>query len=96
MLLSIRRRFNKPVRFQFLTAASMKLAVIWVEAPCSLIEVYRRFRGTCCLHHQGVSKTLPDYTAQQPRRQPALINLSVECTEYFNGTVRERMKRKRK
>jgi hypothetical protein len=21
--------------------------------PCSLIEVYRRFRGACCLHHQG-------------------------------------------
>jgi hypothetical protein len=22
-------------------------------APCSLVEVYRRFRGACCLHHQG-------------------------------------------
>jgi hypothetical protein len=21
-------------------------------APCSLVEVYRRFRGACCLHHQ--------------------------------------------
>jgi hypothetical protein len=21
--------------------------------PCSLVEVYRRFRGACCLHHQG-------------------------------------------
>jgi hypothetical protein len=20
---------------------------------CSLVEVYRRFRGACCLHHQG-------------------------------------------
>jgi hypothetical protein len=26
--------------------------VFWV-APCSLVEVYRRFRGTCSLHHQG-------------------------------------------
>jgi hypothetical protein len=21
--------------------------------PCSLVDVYRRFRDTCCLHHQG-------------------------------------------
>jgi hypothetical protein len=27
--------------------------VSWVLAPCSLAEVYRRFRGACCLHHQG-------------------------------------------
>jgi hypothetical protein len=25
----------------------------WVKAPCSLVEVYQRFRGPCCLHHQG-------------------------------------------
>jgi hypothetical protein len=31
------------VRFQVLTAASMKMAVFWVVAPCSLVEVYRRF-----------------------------------------------------
>jgi hypothetical protein len=31
----------------------MKMAVFWVVAPCSLVEVYQRFRGTCCLHHQG-------------------------------------------
>jgi hypothetical protein len=21
-------------------------------APCSMVEVYRRFKGACCLHHQ--------------------------------------------
>jgi hypothetical protein len=31
----------------------MKMAVFWVVAPCSLVEVYQRFRGPCCLHHQG-------------------------------------------
>jgi hypothetical protein len=40
------------VRFEFLTVTSMKMAVFWVVAPCSLVEVYRRFRGACCLHHQ--------------------------------------------
>jgi hypothetical protein len=31
----------------------MKIAVFWIVAPCSLVDVYRRFRGTCCLHYQG-------------------------------------------
>jgi hypothetical protein len=34
-------------------AVSMKMAVFWVVAPCSLVEVYQRFRGPRCLHHQG-------------------------------------------
>jgi hypothetical protein len=48
----------------------MKMAVFWVETPRTLVEVYRRFRSTCCLHHQGdnrgsrhlwnVGEVLPD------------------------------------
>jgi hypothetical protein len=41
------------VGFEVLTAVSTKMAVFWVVAPCSLVEVYRRFGGTYCLHHQG-------------------------------------------
>jgi hypothetical protein len=40
------------VRFEVLTATSMKMAVFWVFAPCSLVEIFRLFRGTCCLRHQ--------------------------------------------
>jgi hypothetical protein len=29
------------------------MAVFWVVAPCSLVDVYQRFRGPCCLHRQG-------------------------------------------
>jgi hypothetical protein len=47
------------VRFEVLTAASMQMAVVWVVAPCSLVEVYQN----------SLITTLPDYTAQQPRRQ---------------------------
>jgi hypothetical protein len=57
------------VGFEVLTAVSVKMAVFWVVAPCSLVEVYQRFRGPCCLHHQGDHR--PDYTALQPRRQPS-------------------------
>jgi hypothetical protein len=31
----------------------MKMPVFWVLVPCSLVEVYQRFRGPCFLHHQG-------------------------------------------
>jgi hypothetical protein len=48
------RLLNKIMgEIQVLTAASMKMAVLWVVAPCSLVEVYRCFRSTCRLHHQG-------------------------------------------
>jgi hypothetical protein len=39
--------------FEVLTAVSTKMAVFWVVAPCSLVEIYQRFRGPCCLHNQG-------------------------------------------
>jgi hypothetical protein len=40
------------VRFQALTAASMKFRVFLDELPCSQVDD-RRFRGAYCLHHQG-------------------------------------------
>jgi hypothetical protein len=40
------------VRFQVPTAAIMKFRVLWDVAPCSHIEVDRRFRGVYCLHYQ--------------------------------------------
>jgi hypothetical protein len=46
-----------PVRFQVLTAASMKIRDVWDVAPCNLVEVYRRFRDAYCLQHQGVRPT---------------------------------------
>jgi hypothetical protein len=29
------------------------MAVSWVVTPYSLVQVYQRFRGPCCLRHQG-------------------------------------------
>jgi hypothetical protein len=37
------------VGFEVLTAVSTKMAVFWVVAPCSVVGVYQRFRGPCCL-----------------------------------------------
>jgi hypothetical protein len=46
-------RVSLMVKLQVLTAASMKMTVLWDVVPCSLVEVYRRFGGAYCLHHQG-------------------------------------------
>jgi hypothetical protein len=35
------------------TNSKPEIAVFWFVAPCSLVEIYQRFRGPCCLHHQG-------------------------------------------
>jgi hypothetical protein len=51
------------VGFEVLTAVSTKMAVFWVVAPCSLVEVYQRFRGPWCLHHQGDIATAIFYNA---------------------------------
>jgi hypothetical protein len=31
----------------------LKISVFWDVAPCSLEDVYRRFRGAYCLNHQN-------------------------------------------
>jgi hypothetical protein len=50
------------VGFQVLTAVSMKMAVFWVVAPYSLVQVYQRFRGPFCLHHQGDAPMMEVFT----------------------------------
>jgi hypothetical protein len=40
----------------------MKMAVVWVVAPCSLVEIYQRFTLTCSLHHQNALKRQQTYT----------------------------------
>jgi hypothetical protein len=46
-------RLKSRTGVEVLLVARMKMAVFWVVAPCSLVEVYQHFRGPCCLHHQG-------------------------------------------
>jgi hypothetical protein len=41
-----------------------KMTVFWDVAPCSLVEVYRRFRGACFLHHQGDELTEAESTSE--------------------------------
>jgi hypothetical protein len=41
------------VKFQVLTAPNIKTADFWDVAPCSLVDIYGRFRDAYCLSHQG-------------------------------------------
>jgi hypothetical protein len=36
-----------------ITSLILKFRVFWDVAPCSYVEVDRRFRGTYCIHHLG-------------------------------------------
>jgi hypothetical protein len=84
------------VRFQVLTAASMKKTVFWDVAPCSLVEVFWRFRGACCLHHQGDSTRLHGARSQKTSHLQAVClftfimrPLKVNITQQFY-TAKER------
>jgi hypothetical protein len=51
-----------------LKAANMKMTFFWVVGPSSLVEVYRRFRGSDDGGSNSlwnVGKILPDYTTSQ-------------------------------
>jgi hypothetical protein len=56
---------SNDVRFEVLRMASMKMAVFWVCAPRSLVEIYCHIGGTCCFHHQGDEPDCPDTTIQK-------------------------------
>jgi hypothetical protein len=45
--------YHEAVRLQLFMTAIVKVTAYWDMAPCSLVEVDRRFRGVYCLHYQG-------------------------------------------
>jgi hypothetical protein len=58
------------------------MAVFWVVALCSLVEIYWRFRGPWCLHHH-----LPDYTALQTRRHSSSYSPPWEPQILLNNSI---------
>jgi hypothetical protein len=37
------------------------MAVFWDVVPCSLVEIYGRLKGACCLHYQGTLTSVNFY-----------------------------------
>jgi hypothetical protein len=54
------------------------MAVFWVVALCSLVEVYQHFRGPCYLHHQG-----DEFTQQGPLKRGRLHSATIQKTAIF-------------
>jgi hypothetical protein len=70
------------------------MAVFWVAAPCSLVEVYQRFRGHCCLHHAlmmhvaRTSETLVNFYQTTRRYNPEDSHLQTILITIFSGFLR--------
>jgi hypothetical protein len=77
------------VRFQVLTAASMKIAVFWIVAPCSLVEVYQRFRGAIAMMMEAasISKTSVNFYQTTRRSNPEDSHLLTRRRENLKSYV---------
>jgi hypothetical protein len=81
------------VRFQVLTAMSMKSTAFWDTGPCSLVEVYRRFRSACIGTDDGGSTHLRNvgilqrgYTVLYARRLSS-SKIIVACSENHTKSI---------
>jgi hypothetical protein len=54
------------------TVVMIKLRSVWVMTPHGLVDGYKRFGGTYCLHFQG---RLPDYEVSLPRSHKIIFGL---------------------
>jgi hypothetical protein len=82
------KHINWRVRFQVLTAASMKVRIVfWDVLPCKII-VDRRFRDACCLYHQGWGSTiiLHGSTSQKTILTFTLIDICVPLKQELQPT----------
>jgi hypothetical protein len=65
-----------------------KITVFCVVAPCSLVDVYLRFGGSCCLHHQGDGSDYGGKTQKTAIFILAAVRTSNHTlTKKFNWTV---------
>jgi hypothetical protein len=69
------------LKFQVLTAASMKMAAFWDVAPCRLVQIVLRFRGPYCLYQQG-----PEGRGSLHLKQS--VTLTIEAVSTFETLVR--------
>jgi hypothetical protein len=75
------------VRFQVLTAASIKTTVSWNVAPCSPVEVYQCFRGTCCLHHQVHCRVHNSPSVDPIVSQMNAVHTRPPCLSYIHFNI---------
>lgn len=79
-----KERKIKIMRVHILTAVTTKSTAFWDVTPCSMVEVYWRFKEMCCLHPQG-SLLLWRWRQNAPPKQ-WLTCIRLHCT-IFQKTV---------
>jgi hypothetical protein len=62
------------VRNDFRAFHGTRKLMVLVVAPCSLVELFRRFKVLTFTNVKTLSHHLPDYTAQHPIRQPSSLS----------------------
>jgi hypothetical protein len=78
----------KHVGFEVLTAVSSKMAVFWVVAPCSLVEVYQRFIiRALIMEATRTSETLVNFYQTTQRYNPEDSHLPFEHVDSTIQTV---------
>jgi hypothetical protein len=57
----------------------IKVTVFWTVTPCSLVDMYGCFRGTCCLHLQGRGDTSGSSEVLVPMYQTTQSQIPENC-----------------
>jgi hypothetical protein len=78
------------MKFKDLTAASMRTAVFWFVAPCSLVQGHRHFNDACCLYKGlmkgavSISETSVKFyqTAERNNTEYRRIHVDVDQDEF--------------
>jgi hypothetical protein len=65
------RSIHTSMTIQVVMATSMKMAVFWDVALCSLIDISRRFGGDYCFyHHLRAASNIGQYPAEYKGQNP--------------------------
>jgi hypothetical protein len=76
---------NRVVGFEVLTAVCTKMVVFWVVAPCSLVEVYQRFRVIALMMEAArTSETLVNFYQTMRRYNPEDSHLRQQSCYGYN------------
>jgi hypothetical protein len=77
---------SSAVTLYFGTINNMKMAVFWVVAPCSLVDINRCFRGACCFHHQSDKTSINIYQTTR-RNKPEDSSLHTRRLENLKSHI---------
>jgi hypothetical protein len=71
--------------FHFRHTGSLKMVVFWVVAPCSLVEVYRRFLVIALMETASTSETSVNFYQTTRRYNPENSHLHTRRREYLKS-----------